>query len=97
MRKRPARGLLAGLWELPNTEGLLTEAEAGAYLSGLGLGDTRLRAAKEGEHIFTHIRWAMRCYRVECTGTPDAFTWVTDEELRGEVGLPTAFRQFLEK
>jgi A/G-specific adenine glycosylase len=96
VRKRPAKGLLAGLWELPNTTGLLSEAEAGAVLSGLDLGDTRLRAARDGEHIFTHIRWAMRCYTVECEKMPETFTWVSDEQLEGEIGLPTAFRQFIE-
>ena len=96
VRKRPAKGLLAGLWELPNTEGLLDETAVGAYLSGLDLGDTRLRAARDGEHIFTHIRWALRCYTVECEKMPEAFTWVSDEQLEGEIGLPTAFRQFIE-
>ena len=94
--KRPAKGLLAGLWELPNTAGLLSEAEAGAFLSGLELGDTRLRAARDGEHIFTHIRWVLRCYTVECEKMPETFTWVSDEQLRDEIGLPTAFRQFIE-
>ena len=94
VRKRPDRGLLAGLWELPNTPGLLSEAEVGAYLTGRGLGDVRLRAVKEGEHIFTHIRWSLRCYTVECGQMPEGFTWVTDQQLHGEVSLPTAFRQF---
>ena len=96
VRKRPEAGLLAGLWELPNTEGLLDEAAVGAFLSGLGLGDVRLRAVRDGEHIFTHIRWAMRCYTAECAAMPEAFTWVTTAQLHGEVSLPTAFRQFLE-
>ena len=95
VRKRPDKGLLAGLWELPNTQGSLTEAEAGAYLSGLGLGDVRLRAVTDGEHIFTHIRWAIRCYTVECALAGGDFVWVTAAQLRGEVSLPTAFRQFL--
>ena len=96
VRKRPEKGLLAGLWELPNTAGLLDEAEAGAFLSGLALGDARLRTSRDGEHIFTHIRWVLRCYTVECEKMPETFTWVTDEQLQGEIGLPTAFRQFIE-
>ena len=95
VRRRPETGLLAGLWELPNTEGLLDEAALGAYLTGLGLGETRLRSVREGEHIFTHIRWVMRCYTIECSETPETFVWATEDRLRGEVSLPTAFRQFL--
>lgn len=93
--RRPERGLLAGLWELPNTEGLLSEAAVGAFLSGKGFGDVRLRAVQEGEHVFTHIRWAMRCYTVEVSAMPERFVWVTPGELAREVSLPTAFRQFL--
>ncbi len=95
VNKRPARGLLAGLWELPNTEGLLSEQEAGAFLSGQGFGDVRLRAVQEGEHIFTHIRWAMRCYTVEVAAMPERFHWAAPDALAGEVSLPTAFRQFI--
>ena len=43
-----------------------------------------LRAARDGEHIFTHIRWAMRCYTVECEKMPETFTWVSDEQLESE-------------
>ena len=38
----------------------------------------------------------MRCYTVECEKMPETFTWVSDEQLQGEIGLPTAFRQFIE-
>ena len=95
VRRRADRGLLAGLWELPNTEGVLSEREAGVYLSGKDLGDVRLRAVQEGEHVFTHIRWTMRCYTVETSAMPPCFVWITPEELAGEVSLPTAFRQFV--
>ena len=95
VQKRPEKGLLAGLWELPHTEGLLSEQAVGAYLSGQGLGDVRLRSAREGEHIFTHIRWALRCYTAEVSAMPASFVWVTEDALRGEISLPTAFRQFV--
>ena len=96
VEKRPDTGLLAGLWQLPNVTGLLDERQAGAYAGGQGLGDVRLRSAREGKHVFTHIVWTMRCYTLECTEMPEQFTWVTQEELRGAVSLPTAFRQFLD-
>lgn len=95
VEQRPKAGLLAGLWQLPNTEGLLSETEAGAYLSGLGLGALRLRSARDGGHIFTHIEWSLRCYEIECAQTPAHWVWAAPEELTERYSLPTAFRQFL--
>lgn len=96
VEKRPDKGLLAGLWQLPNTNKLLDERQAGIYATGQGFGDVRLRSARDGKHIFTHIVWNMRCYTLECTGMPPQFVWVTQTQLRGEISLPTAFRQFLD-
>ena len=96
VERRPDSGLLAGLWQLPNTPGLLDERQAGDYASGQGLGDVRLRSARDGRHIFTHIVWTMRCYTLECSAMPPRYHWATPDELREEISLPTAFRQFLD-
>ena len=72
------------------------ERQAGAYASGQGLGDVRLRSARDGKHIFTHIVWTMRCYTLECSAMPPRYHWATPEELREEISLPTAFRQFVD-
>ena len=96
VQKRPARGLLAGLWQLPNTERLLDESSLGAWAAEQGLGDVELRRVRDGRHIFTHITWEMRCYTLSCAQAAPQFTWVTPTQLRGEVSLPTAFRQFLD-
>ena len=96
VERRPEHGLLAGLWELPNTPGLLDERQAGDYASGQGLGDVRLRSARDGRHIFTHIVWTMRCYTLECSAMPPRYHWATPDELREEISLPTAFRQFVD-
>ena len=96
VERRPEHGLLAGLWELPNTPGLLDERQAGEYASGQGLGDVRLRSARNGRHIFTHIVWTMRCYTLECSAMPPRYHWATPDELREEISLPTAFRQFVD-
>ena len=95
VEQRPKTGLLAGLWQLPNTEGLLSESEVGSYLSGMGFGELRLRSARDGGHIFTHIEWKLRCYEIECERAVNAFVWATPEELLERYSLPTAFRQFL--
>ena len=85
VERRPDSGLLAGLWQLPNTPGLLNEQQAGAFASGQGLGDVRLRSARDGRHIFTHIVWTMRCYTLECSAMPPRYRWATPDELRTEI------------
>lgn len=90
-------GAIASIcFERPNTPGLLDERQAGEYASGQGLGDVRLRSARDGRHIFTHIVWTMRCYTLECSAMPPRYHWATPDELREEISLPTAFRQFVD-
>ena len=50
LRRRPDKGLLAGLWEYPNEL-----AEEGAIPALLGLEQEELVPAGQGRHIFTHI------------------------------------------
>ena len=64
LRKRSGKGLLAGMWELPNEEGMLTQEEALSYAEGLGLSPLRIRPLPHARHIFTHIEWEMTGWQV---------------------------------
>lgn len=64
VRKRPARGLLAGLYEFPNTEGHLSRKEAIAYAGKLGLSPVRVRKLGNAKHIFSHVEWHMTGYEI---------------------------------
>ncbi|HBI85499.1 MAG TPA: A/G-specific adenine glycosylase [Ruminococcus sp.] len=93
VRKRPANGLLAGLWELPHLDGhpagmqdAVTRAES------WGIGAAEPVSMRRKTHIFTHIEWRMQCVHLRCTKQPDCFTWVTEEQLAADTALPTAFR-----
>lgn len=59
--KRPARGLLAGMWELPNAQGLDWD-EAVAKIEGqFGM---RVRECSDffaTKHVFTHRIWDLNC------------------------------------
>ena len=55
LRRRPGRGLLAGLWEYPNEL-----SPAGDALARWGIAPASLRSAGTGKHIFTHIEWRWR-------------------------------------
>ena len=96
LEKRPAKGLLAGLWQFPNTEGFLEPGEAAEHLAALGLRPTELLLQVEKKHIFTHIQWNMRGIRMDVAEEGGGFVWLTLRQIREEAALPTAFRQFLE-
>lgn len=65
LRRRPPKGLLAGLYELPNLEGHLTREEALDYVKELGLSALRIQPLPEARHIFSHIEWHMAGYLVK--------------------------------
>ena len=97
LRKRPNRGLLAGLWEFPNVSGKLEVPLALETAVDMGVGPRNLLRQVERKHIFTHIQWNLRGYYLEVAEKPDCFQWFTGEEIRAQAALPTAFRQFWEE
>lgn len=94
VRKRPMNGLLAGMWEYPNVSGKMDAQEAISYSEKIGIHPKELEKVLFRRHIFSHIEWEMNCYYIQCSGMPDDFTWVTEEELDSTIALPTAFRMF---
>ena len=65
LEKRPAQGLLAGLWGFPAMEGHLKKKEAAEALQAIGLIPAKLHALPAAQHIFSHITWQMVGWRVE--------------------------------
>jgi len=92
LQKRGETGLLAGLWEFPNTAGALNAEQAEAFVRGLGLDICSLSPLPAGKHIFTHIEWHMTGYLVETCEKSAGFTWSTLGELQKIYALPSAFR-----
>ena len=64
IRKRPGKGLLAGMYEFPTMEGLRTAEEVVTYLSENGLKSLRIQPLTDSKHIFTHKEWHMKGYQV---------------------------------
>lgn len=94
LRRRPEKGLLAGLWELPAAPGNLSREEAARALSGWGIEVSGLEKLPSSKHIFTHIEWRMAGWAGEATKPSPDFTWVTGEELWRDCALPSAFRAY---
>ncbi|MBE6590354.1 MAG: A/G-specific adenine glycosylase [Ruminococcaceae bacterium] len=64
LSKRPPKGLLAGLYELPNVEGHLDTDGVIAFVRALGAEPLRVRRIEDAKHIFSHIEWHMIAYDV---------------------------------
>lgn len=92
--KRPEKGLLAGLWELPGTEGKLTREQGEAFLGERGLKVGTLSPGPKAKHIFSHVEWHMTCWVGENMEEAPGFTWVTGQELRESCTLPSAFKGY---
>ena len=99
VQQRPAKGLLAGLWQPVLWEDTtLTAAETAARLAALGLDCTGvhftpLPAAK---HIFTHIEWHQSGYflTVPEQPAPAGCVWAGKEQLEAAYTLPGAFKVY---
>ena len=96
LRRRPARGLLAGLWEFPAYEGKLSPAQTREKLEQDGFQVREMLSLRPAKHVFSHVEWHMTGYDVDLTAAGEGLTWVTPARLRGEYALPSAFRVFLD-
>ena len=95
LRKRPASGLLAGLWEFPNAEGTLDEAAAGAALRSWGLEPKAWKNRLTAKHVFTHVEWRMTGYTLEVSGEgPPDLVWV---DTLKQHAVPSAFARYSEE
>ncbi len=96
IRKREKKGLLAGLWEYPNTDRKMDVQTALNYVSGLGVSPAKLRMQTNYTHIFSHVEWRMTAYFIDCMEATDDFIWTTREKILTDYALPSAFRSFLD-
>ncbi|MCQ2414356.1 MAG: A/G-specific adenine glycosylase [Clostridia bacterium] len=93
--RRPEKGLLAGLYELPNYSGDMGYIPE--YLAKHGMTAVTSKPLGKAKHIFTHIEWWMEGADVEVdTPSPD-YIWITPEEAKDVYAIPMAFRYYTEK
>ena len=102
IRKRPAKGLLAGLYEFPNREGRLTKKGVIEYSKELGLAPVRVRKLGEAKHIFSHVEWHMTGYEIlvdelerELHPQDESLVFADIRELQEKYAIPSAFEAFM--
>ena len=92
LRRRPVRGLLAGLWEFPH------ELGDGPLPADWGITALSDEYAGQAKHIFTHIEWRMtlRTVEAEMDTLPSGWVWADKSELERQYAVPNAFEKALE-
>ena len=97
--KRPDKGLLAGMYELPNYPGHMSRKEVAAYSKEIGLMPVRIKKLPEAKHIFSHVEWHMTGYEVrvdELEKTNEkGFLFIHPEEIQERYPIPAAFGSYL--
>ena len=98
IRKRPAKGLLAGLYELPNLSGWLSQDEVLDWLKQEGLSPIRIRRLSDAKHIFSHIEWHMTGYVVLVEELENYFgkdmLFIEPKRTEEEYPIPAAFSAY---
>jgi len=87
IEKRKEQGLLAGLYQFPNTN-----------QSNIDLDLPKRETTKliESKHIFTHIIWKIKANLVTLNYQIEGLTYVSKEELINDFSIPTAFKTYKE-
>ena len=113
LRRRPPRGLLAGLYEFPNEEGWLDEDQAVQRARSYGCEPVRIRPLPQAKHIFTHREWHMHGYEIRIGSFPEdpdrgslpeggdprtgSCFTVQIRDLRERYAIPGAYASFLRR
>ena len=111
LHKRPSKGLLAGLYELPNIPGHQKEDAVLTLVKERGYEPIRVMKLCDAKHIFSHVEWHMKGYvvfvasrelvqgakirEVVDKSTSDWF-FVDVEETRQKYAIPSAFSKYAE-
>ena len=99
IRQRPKSGLLAGLYELPNTEGHISREEALEKVKAMHLEPLYIEKLPDAKHIFSHIEWRMTGYliRVSSLDTDRNLSFIFAEKKQSEkqYAIPSAFRAYV--
>ena len=103
IRKRPDKGLLAGLYEFPYMEGHRTAEDVVKCLEENGLRTLRIQKLEDAKHIFSHREWHMIGYQIrvdelspkgEGDFTKD-FIYMEPERTQEEYPIPSAFAAYV--
>lgn len=98
IRKREKKGLLAGLYELPNVEGHLNTKEVIAHSKEIGLLPIHIKKLPRAKHIFSHVEWQMTGYVIRVdeleANCKENMIFAHPSEVEQEYPIPAAFEAY---
>ena len=103
LHRRGSKGLLAGLYEFPNVLGHLEQKQVLEYAKELGLSVLHIEPAEESTHIFSHIEWHMKAYKIKadeltdtelCTNKDKDYVFVDHSMIEKAYPIPSAFAAY---
>lgn len=103
LHKRPAKGLLAGMYELPSMKEHCGPEEVLDYVRELGFGPIHIETLPPSRHVFTHKEWLMNAYLIKAdelsemeniTGRDRNWKMVSPEMTRKHYPIPSAFAAY---
>ena len=91
LRKRPDRGMLAGLWEYPNEA-----APAEDFWEKYSIRTSGSTFGGAGDHVFSHVEWHMtaRVADVSSKELPAGWVWAGKTDWAEDHAIPSAFSTF---
>lgn len=96
--KRPDKGLLAGLYELPNVLGYLSREEVLDKVNKMKLEPLHIEELESSRHIFSHIEWRMTAYRIRVSSLEksenQALIFADRKGVRNHYAIPSAFKAY---
>ena len=98
LQRRPARGLLANLWQPVCFEGKsLTQNELTTALEDLGVSVAWQGALEPARHVFTHRIWELSGWRgnAEAAALPEGYAWGRADDATGNFTVPSAFAAYV--
>ncbi len=109
LHRRSSRGLLAGMYELPNREGHMQPEEAVSHVREMGYAPLRIQPLERAKHIFSHVEWNMIGYVIsvaepeeEQAGGKNSgqkngdWFFVDAQEAKERYAIPAAFARYAE-
>lgn len=100
LHRRPKRGLLAGMYELPNLAGHMTRDEAADFVKDMELIPLKIEPLEAAKHIFSHIEWHMTGYMIrvagfeEWTGQKTGYLFAEAAASEEKYAIPAAFARY---
>lgn len=99
IRKRPKKGLLAGLYELPNELGEWSSDDVISYSKEIGLMPIKVEFCGNVKHIFSHVEWQMVGYEIRVDelekSCKEKFIFIHPREIQATYPIPAAFEGYM--